>query len=382
MPLSSANLSALVALRHDLHQHPEVSGQEEQTAQRIRAFLTTLTPNRLVGQLGGHGLAAVFEGSAPGPTILLRCELDALPIQEKSDVAHRSTISGKGHLCGHDGHMAILAAVAMTLAERRPAKGRTVLLFQPAEEDGSGAAKVLSDEAFALLAPDLALSLHNCPGLPIGRAALKSGPVNCASRGLKIEFTGKTAHASQPETGLSPMPAVSALMPILSGCSKGTQADPDFRLVTITHAQLGEPAFGIAPGDGQVWATLRTLTDDQMEALCQEAEAAARKQAEISNLEVSFSYHDVFHHCENAPEATAVLARAMDACGVNWDSTGLPWRPSEDFGRFRRLCPSAMLFLGAGVSCPALHNPDYDFPDELIPLGAEIFLNALRELLG
>lgn len=372
----------LLELRHALHRHPEVSGEEQATAERIHTWLAPLSPDQMLTDLGGHGLVAVFEAPAPGPMLLLRCELDALPIHETSGAAHASRIRGKGHLCGHDGHMTILCALAEELARQRPARGKVALLFQPAEEDGSGAARVIEEAAFRALAPDIALSLHNMPGLPIGTAALKAGPVNCASRGLKITFSGRTAHASQPETGTSPMPAMSALMPALSALSRGTQADADFRLVTVTHARLGEEAFGIAPGEGAVWVTLRTLTDDHMAALCEDAEALARRLAAEHGLGVSFSTHDVFHHCENAQEATEVLASALDRQGVTWDDTGLPWRPSEDFGRYRALCPAAMLFLGAGEACPALHNPDYDFPDALIPLGAGIFLQAIRDQLG
>ncbi|SHM27112.1 amidohydrolase [Roseibium suaedae] len=382
MPFSQEDLDQLVALRRSLHRHPEVSGQEQWTAAKIEDVLARCQPDRIVKGLGGHGVAAVFQGNEQGPTLLVRCELDALPIEEKTGLAYSSEIPGKGHLCGHDGHMTILAATALALHRQRPGRGRVVLLFQPAEEDGSGAAAVVSDPAFADLSPDLAFSLHNLPGLPLGFAGLKAGPVNCASRGIKLRFEGKTAHASQPETGVSPMPAMAALMPVLSGLSKGTQADPDFTLVTITHAWLGEEAFGIAPGDGEIWATLRTLTDDGMASLCETAERLSQEAAKTRGLHLSFSYHDVFDHCENAPEAVAVLEQALADEGVPFGPANLPMRASEDFGRFRKLCPAAMFFLGSGEDHPALHNPDYDFPEELIPIGAKVFLRAIRNQLG
>ncbi|MBD8890669.1 amidohydrolase [Roseibium litorale] len=382
MPFSQEDLDQLAALRRNLHRHPEVSGQEEWTAVRMTETLKSCQPDKLVTGLGGHGVAAVFEGAETGPALLIRCELDALPIEEKTGLSYSSEFPGKGHLCGHDGHMTTLAGIALALHRQRPAKGRVVLLFQPAEEDGSGAAAVLADPAFEDLHPDLALSLHNLPGLPLGFAGLKTGPVNCASRGLKLHFKGKTAHASQPDTGISPMPAIAALMPALSALSKGTQADADFTLVTITHAWLGKEAFGIAPGDGEIWATLRTLTDDGMASLCHTAERLAEQSAREHGLELSFSYHDVFHHCENAPEAVAVLEQALSDEGVPFGPADLPMRASEDFGRFRTLCPAAMFFLGAGEDHPALHNPDYDFPEQLIPVGARVFLRAIRNQLG
>ncbi|MBC7313048.1 MAG: M20/M25/M40 family metallo-hydrolase, partial [Rhizobium sp.] len=141
-------------------------------------------------------------------------------------------------------------------------------------------------------------------------------------------------------------------------------------------------AFGIAPGDGEIWVTLRTLVDDSMAELCAEAEALARRAADAEGLDLDIAYDDIFLHCENAPEAVAHLARALDAEGVGHDKGSLPMRASEDFGRFRAVAPSAMFFLGSGENHPALHNPDYDFPDELIAIGAQVFMRVVRDLLG
>ncbi|UJW74230.1 amidohydrolase [Rhizobium sp. SL42] len=381
MFLSNRDIVDLIDFRQELHRHPEVSGEEEQTARRIIDALKPLSPASIISGLGGHGVAAVFEGKAAGPTLLFRSELDALPIEEKSTAAYRSTIPGKGHLCGHDGHSTIMTALALGLSRQPPKRGRVVLLFQPAEEDGSGAAAVLADPRFADIAPDFAFSLHNLPGMPLGHVALKAGPVNCASRGMKIRLSGKTAHASQPETGISPMAAIAALMPALTALSHGAPPDAAFTLATVTHAWLGEEAFGIAPGDGEIWVTLRTLVDDRMAELCARAEALAEEAASRHDLTLSTSYHDIFLHCDNAPEAVAHLARALDAEGISHDEGDLPMRGSEDFGRLRAVAPSAMFFLGSGENYPALHNPDYDFPDALIATGARIFMRVIRDLL-
>lgn len=381
MFLTDRDLVELVAFRHDLHRHPEISGEERQTAARVQAHLAALKPDRIITGLGGHGVAAVFSGTTPGPTLLFRCELDALPIPEISDAPHRSDIPGKGHLCGHDGHMAILAALGRGLARRRPVRGRVVLMFQPAEETGAGAAAVLADPAFTDIRPDLSFSLHNLPGLPLGHVALASGPVNCASRGLRVILDGKTAHASMPETGISPMHAVSRLMPQLTDLARGTFPSANFAMVTLTHAVLGEPAFGIAPGRAEVWATLRTLTDAGMADLCARAEALISETAAQERLVLSFRYADIFHHCENAPEAVAHLRQALTEEDISHDEAGLPMRASEDFGRFAACGPSAMLFLGNGEAHPALHNPDYDFPDVLIERGARIFLRVIDNVL-
>lgn len=382
MYLTNHDVIELRAFRHDLHRHPEVSGEERETARRVVEALRSLAPSKIVTELGGHGVAAVFEGSAEGPTLLFRAELDALPIEEKSDADHRSTISGKGHLCGHDGHSTILLALAKGLSRQPVAKGRVVLLWQPAEEDGSGAAAVLADPRFSEIRPDFAYSLHNMPGLAFGTVAIKSGPVNCASRGMKIRLSGKTAHASQPETGLSPMAAMSRLMPALTALSNGAPPATDFTLATVTHAALGEQAFGIAPGDAEIWVTLRTLVDDRMAELCSKAETLATEIAEEQGLQCALSYHDIFFHCENAPEAVAHLQAALTAEKIAFSEGNLPMRASEDFGRLRAICPSAMFFLGAGEKHPALHNPDYDYPDDLTAIGARIFMSVIRTALG
>jgi metal-dependent amidase/aminoacylase/carboxypeptidase family protein len=255
-------------------------------------------------------------------------------------------------------------------------------MFQPAEEDGSGAAAVVADPRFRQIAPDYAFALHNLPGLPFGKVALADGPVNCASRGMRIVLSGKTAHASMPETGVSPVNAVADLMPSLTALGSGGPIDEGFAMVTVTHARIGEAAFGVAPGRAEIWATLRTLTDAGMEDLCVKAQHLVLSRAREQGLGVEIAYDDIFHHCENAPEAVAQLQKALEAEGVPYDGGNLPIRASEDFGRFGKSAAAAMFFLGAGEKHPALHNPDYDFPDDLIGIGARVFMRTIRNLLG
>jgi amidohydrolase len=382
MALSDQDLHALTAWRRALHRAPELSGAEIETAREVRRFLEPTGPDRIIDKLGGHGLAFLYDGEAPGPTVLFRAELDALPIEEVSTFAHRSATPGRGHLCGHDGHMAILAAVARSLSDRRPKRGRVALLFQPAEEDGSGAEAVIADPKFSEIAPDVCFALHNMPGLPFGTAALKTGPVACASRGMKITLTGRTAHASTPAQGISPMGALTALMPRLTALGGGGPLDSDFAMATVTHVEMGARSFGIAPGEAELWATLRTLTDDRMGALRGAAEALVRSVAAEHNLSISIHDNDIFAHCENASAAVEPLAAALREEGVPCEAEGQPMLASEDFGVFRRAAPSALMLLGAGSSHPGLHNPNYDFPDGLIEIGARAFLRVSRNLNG
>ncbi|GAB5505464.1 MAG: amidohydrolase [Rhizobiaceae bacterium] len=381
MSLTNQDIADLVAFRRQLHQTPEISNEEYETAKAVETFLAPTRPDEIITGLGGPGLAVVYDSGKPGPTILLRAELDALPIAEISDLPHRSTIPGKGHMCGHDGHTAIVAAVGRQLGRKRPANGRVVLMFQPAEETGNGAAGVIADPRYARIAPDFAFSLHNLPGTPLGHVRLKEGVVNCASRGMRIVLTGKTAHSSMPETGVSPMAAISALMPALTDLSQAGFDSDDFRLVTVGHCHMGEAVFGVAPGYAEVWATLRTRLDERMNALVAAAEKLAREAASTHGLVCEIDYHEIFVASLNDAEATTHLQAALEAEGISHDENELPMRASEDFGRFGHDAKSAMFFLGSGESHPQLHNPDYDFPDDLIPIGSRIFMRAVRNLL-
>ena len=382
MTLTNRDIVELTEWRRKLHRRPEISNEEEKTAGEVVAFLADTGPDKVLTGLGGHGVAAVYDSGEAGPTVLFRSELDALPIEELSGVAHASEVPGKSHMCGHDGHTAILAALGRQFGRERPARGRVVLMFQPAEETGNGAAGVVADPRFGEIAPDFAFSLHNLPGVPFGEVRVKPGVVNCASRGMRILLDGKTAHSSMPETGTSPMPAVSVLMPALPALGRGSFADDDFAMVTVTHATMGEAVFGIAPGHAEVWATLRTRRDERMAELVASAEALAGKIAAAHGLAVRFDYHEIFVASVNAPDAVEHLARALDEEGVSRAEESLPMRASEDFGIFGHNASSAMFFLGAGERHPALHNPDYDFPDDLIPIGSRIFMRTARNLLG
>lgn len=380
--LTNSDLVELTEFRRALHQKPEVSGEEVETARTIVSALRPLSPSRILTGLGGHGVAALFDSGKPGPTVLFRAELDGLPIEELSEAPWRSQIPGKGHLCGHDGHMTMLLALGRLLSRKPVTSGRVVLMFQPAEEDGSGARAVVADPAFAEIAPDWAFAIHNEPGRAFGYVSTRAGLINCASRGLAIKLSGKTAHAANPEDGLSPARTVSDLIPALSALGTGGALDDTFRLATVTHARIGEATFGIAPGDAIVHVTLRTARDEAMEDMATEARSLAEGLAQRDGLAVSFEVKDDFAASINDAEATAVAVSAMNAVGVANGDDGLPMRASEDFGVFGWGAKAAMLCLGPGEDHAALHNPDYDFPDDLIPIGAAIFDRIARDLLG
>ncbi|WP_299284384.1 amidohydrolase [uncultured Tateyamaria sp.] len=383
--LTNSDLIELTEFRRALHRHPEVSGEEVETAKTIVAALAPMNATRILTGLGGHGVAAIFDSGQDGPTVLFRAELDALPIQERNEtIAWPSQTTGKSHVCGHDGHMTMLLALGRLISRRPVARGRVVLMFQPAEEDGSGAKAVVADPAYQEIKPDWAFAIHNEPGTAFGFVSARVGLMNCASLGLKIGLSGKTAHAADPQDGVSPALAVAKLIPVLDalGQGEGGPRNDDFRLVTITHVNIGEPTFGIAPGEAEIFATLRTAGDAGLNGLEATARSLASSVAEEFGLDVTFEVRDHFAASINDPDAYEVAVRAMDAIGVPHGQENVPMRASEDFGVFGWGAKAAMLCLGPGEDYAALHNPDYDFPDDLIPIGSAIFERIARDVLG
>ena len=386
---ADTELADLIAFRRALHQHPELSGEEHKTATTICDALAKLAPTEIITGLGGHGVAAIFDSGNPGPTVLFRAELDALPIKEVNDFDWVSTTAGKAHLCGHDGHMTMLLAFARRLVAHPVTSGRVVLMFQPAEEDGSGARLVVADPRYDRIRPDFAFAIHNEPGLPFGYVGTRAGLINCASRGFVVRLSGRTSHAAEPELASSPISLIGPIISSLEGLGLDLQQNPElgstlddrFRLVTVTHVQSGEACFGITPGDAQIFATLRASRDDAITEMQQTAERLITRLAAKHNLTASFDISDDFAASVNDAEATDIAGQAMDKLGIAYGEEGVPMRASEDFGVFGWAAKSAMLCLGPGEDHPALHQPDYDFPDSLIPIGAAIFEQIAHDLL-
>jgi amidohydrolase len=380
--LTPEDMAELTAIRRELHRVPELSGEESGTAARIVELLEPIGPDRVITDIGGHGVAAVFDSGNPGSTILFRSELDALPIEDLKTAEHRSTVPGKAHLCGHDGHSTILLGLGRVLSRSRPTSGKVVLMFQPAEENGAGAAAVVADPKFDAIRPDWAFSIHNAPDENFGVAQLSAGAANCASRGMWITLTGSTAHASRPQDGVSPMKAMAELMPALEAMGSGKPLGPGFTLVTLCHANLGAAAYGVAPGEARILVTLRTYADDEMDALMAQAETLVNETAARHGLRCDMGYDDIFLACTNDPQATERLVEGIARAGLTRQDNQLPSVGSEDFGRFGLDgAKSAMVRLGCGPDWPAVHTPHYDFRDELIGQGVRLFSETLAVCL-
>ena len=380
--LTSHDLIQLTKFRRELHQYPELSGKEIKTAQKILHALKDMKPSKIIDKMGGHGLAAIFDSQEKGPTLLFRAELDALPIQEKNNLSWISKLPGVSHTCGHDGHMTMLLALGRVIS-RKPIKyGKVVLMFQPSEENGQGARAVVSDPRYEQIKPDLAFAIHIEPGRPFGYVSTRPGLMNCASLGLKITLHGKTAHAADPDYGISPSHAVAEFIQKISEFNHGDELNNNFRLTTVTHVQIGEQSFGISPGDASIFVTLRTSNDDSLSQLDKDVRGLVSNISTQFKLTFDFEIFDHFAASINDKEAHDIAVNAMKALNINYGSIGVPMRASEDFGIFGMQSKAAMLCLGPGKNYAALHNPDYDFNDDLIPIGTSIFERITRDLLG
>lgn len=369
-------------LRHLLHQHPELSGQEEQTAARIKAYLQDHAPTRLITNLGGHGVAALFEFSPAGPTVMIRCELDALPIPEQNTFEHRSLLAGVAHKCGHDGHMAIVAGLAPWIQEQAFEQGRIILLFQPAEETGQGAAAVLADERWPDLTIDYAFALHNIPGEALHSVLLMEPGFSAEVQSFAIKLTGQTAHAAEPENGNNPAVAIAQLVLALEALNEADTSRVNFRLLTPVYLKMGEQSYGVSPGIGALHYTIRTWTEEGMDALVAEIEAIVERICGSEKIHFELDWFEHFPASANESGANAIVAAATQSLGLELKQMPHPFKFGEDFGWFSRKYPAAMFGLGAGLNTPALHHADYDFPDELLPTGMALFRAIIRQILG
>jgi amidohydrolase len=372
----------LIRLRKDLHRYPELSSEEKRTAGRIKTFIGKLKPDRIIKNIGGHGLAFIFEGEEDGPTVLIRCELDALPIQEENSFDHRSTVEGVAHKCGHDGHMVILAGLAEKLADKKLKKGRVVLLYQPAEETGQGARWVLHDPKFDQIKPDHVFALHNIPGYPRNSILCRKGPFAVASAGITIKLFGKTSHAGEPEKGINPARAIADLIRGIITMPDNKRDYKDFVLTTIVHVNLGAIAFGTSAGYAELRATLRARLNEDIEQLKKKTIDLLEKICERDSLKSSHDFEEDFPAIYNDAESAQLIRKTADDNHFKYIELDQPFNWSEDFSNLINISKGAMFGLGSGVHTPQLHNPDYDFPDDITETGITMFYSIIQKLLN
>ncbi len=372
----------IIELRHLLHANAELSEQEIETNRILNEWVSKTNPDLQIERIGGYGLAALYKGKEPGKRILIRGDIDALHIPEPNNMSYRSQHEGVSHKCGHDGHAAILCGLASLLTDCRPEKGEIVLLFQPAEETGQGAKAILRDPQFEKILPDTAYGLHNLPGFEAGQILVRKGCFAAASFGLKLVFEGKTAHASQPETGKNPSELLAVLIHQLEKKREMLKEVKPLTTFVITHAVLGEETFGVAPGHAEIWLTLRSFDDKHLELLADQVISLCQAKAKDYLFDFSFSMHEAFAATNSSDANVTVIENAAKRLGLSLGHLTEPFRWSEDFGRFGAVCPVGFFGLGSGYAQPALHNPEYDFPDAILEAGINMFAEIINEELG
>jgi amidohydrolase len=371
-------LAKAIEFRRTLHKHAEKSGSEKITAGMVSKLMESCHPDNTLRGLGGtEGLAFVFEGKEPGPTIVFRCELDAVPLRETSNLPYRSINQDVSHACGHDGHMAILAGLASKLNSKGLRKGRLVLLFQAAEETGTGAAKVIADERFKKLQPDFIFALHNLPGYPIGQVLIREGSFAYASKGMILRIHGISAHAAHPEKATSPTWEFIEILGQMLRLSI-----PKNSLITPVYARLGEIDFGTTPGDAEIMVTLRADTDTLLDQISKSIVDLISQTIKKREFVTQVSWRDSFSATINDSNATRFIKKAAISGRMGILPVPFPFRWSEDFGEYLKVYPGALFGLGAGEGQASLHHPEYDFPEELIELGVEIFEGIERTILS
>ncbi|MDD2986107.1 amidohydrolase [Flavobacterium sp.] len=373
-------MESLIRLRKELHKNPELSGKEQQTSERILAFLEKHKPDECHTQIGKTGIIAIYHGEEEGKTLLFRCELDALPIKELNNFEHQSVHKGVAHSCGHDGHMAILCGLATVLAQKKLARGKVILLFQPSEENGKGAAKVMKNEFFKTLQPDFVFALHNLPNFPKNQIVVKENAFTCAVVSLKIMLQGKTAHAGEPENGINPAVAMAEITQQFHTLNQPNLQQNDFTLVTPIFSSMGKKAYGVSAGNAEVHFTIRCKNNAGIKELQKILVEKVNAVSKLHQLKYSVKWIEPFYANENNPAAVQLIADATKKLGYNLLKKETPFRWGEDFGLFTAHYAGALFGLGAGLETPDLHNPDYDFPDEIIATGIKVFYQICKDL--
>lgn len=368
----------LVAFRKELHQHPEVSQKEVETQKRIIDFLGT---HGIEGKIVGiTGVMIVFDSGIEGKTVMLRSDHDALPIQEINDFDHKSLTEGVSHKCGHDGHTAIMCGVAEYFRDHPIKKGKAILLFQPAEENGEGAKAVLTDDQFTFQ-PDLVFAMHNLPKYPLHTIVCREGSFTAAAKSIIIKLDGKTSHAAEPELGINPAAAISDLVKMFADVSQPELNRDDFALTSPIYIHMGELSYGVTAGHGEIHYTLRTWNNEIMKELTDQVLKRTELIVNQHGLKSTISWTEEFSSNQNHPDAISLINESVAENGFIGEERTTPFKWGEDFGLFTERHTGAMFGIGSGVDCPALHNPDYDFPDEIIPTGIKMFTTIMTKAL-
>jgi len=356
-----------IRLRRELHRYPELAFQEGQTKQRIIEFIKRHTKLAVVDK--GEWFYAVYRAPSAKGNIAFRADMDAVPLPEGIALPYGSAVSGVSHKCGHDGHSAALAALALEI-DREGADKDVFFLWQPAEEIGAGALCCLP--FLAEHAIEEIYAYHNISGLPKGAVCVKDGTTHFASQGLSIYFEGKPSHASQPELGVNPAYAIANIIRALPALVTGGSYTGEV-LFTIVHVEVGTEAFGVSPGSGVLRLTIRAEHEAQMHSLARSITNLAEAEAASAGLKVHFEQQDCFPAVVNHAECAAKVRHAAQDLGLLLVEMDKAIRGSEDFGVFLKHTRGAIFYVGNGEDYPALHTQEYDYPDEMLDTVVAMF---------
>ena len=357
--------------RRDFHQHPELLYEVHRTAARVAELLTSFGVDEVVTGIGRTGVVGVIRGREPSPRVIgLRADMDALPLQEVSDIPHKSTIPGRMHACGHDGHTAMLLGAARYLAETRNFAGTAVVIFQPAEEGGAGGRAMVDDGLMERFGIEEVYGLHNAPGLPLGAVSTRVGAVMAAADTFEVRLKGLGGHAARPNKCVDPIIAgaqiVTALQTIVA-----RNVDPvESAVLSITRFHAGTSADNIIPQTAIIGGTVRTLDEEVRRLMDKRFKDLVAAMASGMGVEVEIDYEWGYPVDVNHAEQTAFAAKvARDVVGPDQVKTDMPPRlGGEDFAYMLQARPGAFVFMGIGDGA-GVHHPEYDFNDDVIPHG-------------
>ena len=370
----------IAAWRRDFHQHPELLFEVHRTAAIVADKLKEFGCDEVVTGLGRTGVVAVIKGGrgAGGKVIGLRADMDALPLEEATGLSYRSTVPGKMHACGHDGHTAMLLGAAKYLAETRNFNGTAVMIFQPAEEGGGGGQEMVKDGLMERFGVQEVYGLHNMPGIPLGHFAIRPGAMMAAADRFDIIVEGKGGHAARPhecsDTLLAACQVVNALQSVVA-----RNVDPlDSAVVSVCSFKAGD-AYNIIPQTAKLMGTVRTLTEP-IRDLCEERiKAVVEATCAAYGATAVVDYRRGYPVTRNHPEQTDFMARvAAEVAGERAVDTGIvPLMGSEDFSYMLEERPGAYIFMGNGDTA-GVHHPKYDFDDGAIPYGVSLWAKIIE----
>ena len=374
--MNPVHLEKAVALRHELHAHPALSLEEAPTMARLIAFLREHTTLEIVER--GAWFYALYRAGEGAESIAFRADMDALPMAEEPDLPYASQTPGVSHRCGHDGHCAALALLAMEIDEQGSEKN-VYFIFQHAEEIGAGG------RVCAALIREAGISrvyaFHNWSGFPQSGVVLIHGVAQCASMGYTVLLHGRAAHAGQPGDGANPSEALARLLLALPGIHGAA----DYRghiWLTVVGFGAGGRNFGMAAAEGYLAMTLRAEYEEDLRAMQEKIHALAAELAEEYGLGLDTEEQDVFPTTANDEEELRRVRAAAEELGLPIIERRDPILPSEDFGYYLKECPGALVYVGNGEDYPAIHTACYDFNDAILPAVTELFLRLAGGACG